>query len=381
MARLRVTDLTDAQRATFAPHVAEWVAIGLATGPCDRIAASAAMRAVYKAGGVSWHGRLVWAQSPVSLALCDAVLRDPKVAEALAPRGKRAGPASVWDSVGDSVWDSVRDSVGDSVGDSVRDSVRASVRDSVGDSVRDSVGDSVGDSVRASVRASVWDSVRDSVNSYWETPYLSFYAWFAAHADLADIVTPLDGLIALQKSAGWWIARRGVALVAERPTHLLRDDQGRLHATDRPAVVWPDGWGVYAWHGTRVPADVIKQPQSITADRVVKEANAEVRRVMLERLGHNRFIADLGALPVHADRFGTLYRVELPDDEPLVMVSLVNSTPEPDGADRAALVQGPDGSWAKRYWLRVPPDITTAHAAVAWTFNKRPAEYQPAAET
>ena len=46
------------------------------------------------------------------------------------------------------------------------------------------------------------------------------------------------------------------------------------------------------------------------------------------------------------------------------MVEVRNSTPEPDGA-------------FKTYFLRVPPDIQTARAAVAWTFSKDEADYEP----
>ena len=50
------------------------------------------------------------------------------------------------------------------------------------------------------------------------------------------------------------------------------------------------------------------------------------------------------------------------------MVKVVNSTPEPDGS-------------FKDYFLRVPPDMQTAHQAVAWTFDKTVATYQPVLQT
>jgi hypothetical protein len=52
----------------------------------------------------------------------------------------------------------------------------------------------------------------------------------------------------------------------------------------------------------------------------------------------------------------------------MVMVKVVNSTPEADGS-------------MKDYFLRVPPTITTARGAVAWTFSKTETEYEPAIET
>jgi hypothetical protein len=52
-----------------------------------------------------------------------------------------------------------------------------------------------------------------------------------------------------------------------------------------------------------------------------------------------------------------------------VLVEVVNATQEPDG-------------WHRRYYLRVPPSIRTARAAVAWTFGiRRVRGYVVAAES
>lgn len=63
-----------------------------------------------------------------------------------------------------------------------------------------------------------------------------------------------------------------------------------------------------------------------------------------------------------------LYKKVLPNDEPVVVVKVTNATPEPDGT-------------YKFYFLRVPPHMTSARTAVAWTFNMNSDEYQPAGES
>jgi hypothetical protein len=98
------------------------------------------------------------------------------------------------------------------------------------------------------------------------------------------------------------------------------------------------------------------------------EENAEVRRIMIERYGQARYLVDSEAKVIHSDDFGTLYRTEIAHDEPLVMVKVVNSTPESDGS-------------FKDYFLRVPPEMERAKQAVAWTFAKQEAEYGPCFET
>jgi hypothetical protein len=275
---------------------------------------------------------------------------------------------SVRDSVGDSVWASVRASVQDSVGDSVWASVRDSVRDSVWASVRDSVRDSVG----ASVQDSVWDSVWDSVYGQHDANWLAFYRYFHDECGLVEQTQKLNGLWKMAKSAGWALPHANICWVSERHHILERDGRGRLHCLTGPACAYPDGWGIYAVHGTRVPADIIEDRASITVARIEAETNAEVRRVMIDLYGPKRYLTDSGAVVVHeypADhaiiglRSARLLRKEVADDEPIVMIDLLNSTPEPDEKE------------TKRYQLRVDPNAydgqaaRDCHAAVASTWR------------
>ena len=252
---------------------------------------------------------------------------------------------------------------------SVGASVRASVRDSVRASVGASVWDSVWDSVRASVRASVWDSVWAGSAGYGQhdANWIGFLDAFRQFG-LADVVERADGLIELTEACGWYWPFKGACILTERHRELRRDERGRLHSENAAAVKYPDGWALYAWHGVRVAEAIILRPESITVEQLRDEPNAEVRRVMLERFGFDRYIDAIGALPIHADEAGTLYRCDIPDDEPLVIVRVKNSTPEPDGH-------------SKHYTLRVPPDITQARQAVAWTFPISNGEYRPLVET
>jgi hypothetical protein len=133
-------------------------------------------------------------------------------------------------------------------------------------------------------------------------------------------------------------------------------------------VVWPDGWGVHAVHGVRVPRQVVEAPETLSVEQIAGEANVEVRRVMLERFGAERFMRESGGRLVQQDEWGKLWRADIAGDEPLVMVEVVNSTAEPDGS-------------FKDYFLRVPPTVRTAREAVAWTFGVDEGAYAPAVET
>jgi hypothetical protein len=181
---------------------------------------------------------------------------------------------------------------------------------------------------------------------------------------------PLAGQMLIGRSAGWWWPFEQVVILTERPCALAMagDEQGRLHHPSGPLVAYPDGWGIWAWHGVRVPRQVIERPDAITVSQIRTTRNLEVRRVLLERYGLDRYLRDADATLAQVDDYGRLWRCELPGDEPLVMVEVVNATAEPDGTFAT-------------YLLRVPPAMRIAKEAVAWTFGMAADDYRPAVQT
>ena len=106
----------------------------------------------------------------------------------------------------------------------------------------------------------------------------------------------------------------------------------------------------------------------MTADEIMAEPEVAVRRVMIERVGTDRFMREVGADRLAEDSAGILWRVDLMDDEPVVCVEVTNAS------------AGTDGTY-RRYMLRVPPTVRSPREAVAWTFGVSAAHYQPTDES
>lgn len=165
----------------------------------------------------------------------------------------------------------------------------------------------------------------------------------------------------------FWVLRDWIVAVP-RPALSLVD--GRLHDPAGPAVSWPGGECYWFWRGLRVPRRVVEEPESLTVADVDREWNLEVRRVVLERMGFDRYVREAGGRVIAEDERGRLWRCRprAPEIEPLVFVEVENATREPDGS-------------ARRYFLRVPLTVNTPHEAVAWTFGLSASHYAPSAES
>jgi len=144
----------------------------------------------------------------------------------------------------------------------------------------------------------------------------------------------------------------------------------RLHCADGPALEYPDGWKVYSWHGLRVPERIILSPETLTSAEVMSEPNAEMARVMIERMGMERFMAESKAKVLDSDVDGA--------GQPRRLLSV----PAPQGSphQRMLAVHVTCPSTGHEYMLAVPPQTKSCAEGVAWTFNCKTEEYVMTAE-
>ena len=359
----KIDNLSPEQIQRFGEWSQRWIEIGLSTEPADFDAATSAALKTYK--------------------ICN--LEKPMVVLRMgSPYAATVGGALAWMYLraffGAQVWDQVGDQVRAQVRDQVRDQVWAQVRDQVRDQVTDQVWDQV------------WAQTREGLNNdrggaFW-APWcalISFFRDVCGWSGPALARFEIDE--ALTKSCGWVWWHQNVVAISDRPSALHRDARGRLHCEDGPSIAYRDGWALYHWHGTAVPRDVIEAPETLTAGAISFETNAEVRRVMVERFGLDRFITESGAAVLHEDRdpLGNprrLLQKSFGDDMPLTLVQVKNSTVEPDGT-------------VKDYFLSVHhelrpllgdgrlggPQKMTCRNAVASTFGMTGTQYAVAAES
>ena len=345
----RIDKLTDEQKAQIGGWADRWVEIGLRTGAADRPKFEGAVRECYRFTKLDPPKAIVWVPSPLVAItagpIASKILEDPSV-------GNRI---DLFPPFTESINQAIAEATRGAGADKVMESGEA----------------------RQVIRA-LWHHYIGG--QFWVGGWGWGGAWTSFFREVCDLELPGDlwdrakAYEATLESACWWWPHREFVVVSERPMWIHREEVGprgpnshRLHASDCPAVAWSDGWAVYSWHGTRVPADVIMNPDTITLERVNAEVNAEVRRAMIEKRGWDWYLSQLGSKPIQEDRYGALYQTTL-NDVAVGIVIVTDSSHEADGT-------------FKRYGLIVNTSHKTAHEAVAATFGMTTEEYRPVRET
>ncbi|GAA0912004.1 hypothetical protein GCM10009557_86100 [Virgisporangium ochraceum] len=387
----RVRRLDEVQRQALPAHADVWVDRALGTDPVRWAAWESGARACYQYCGVGWPARVARVTSPLALARAlDLAQVDETpgrehralagmIRDAVESRTERA----IMNRFDPHVVAAVRREVFEPVDTALAPhAVALAVDDAVTGLLLSHAPARAQESARAAALAvspvgrvrranrrvpSDWRTWTLTLGGRWEsawTAYASFFSAVAADERERGWRRRVEKYSAAQ-SAGWWYPCLDFVLVSEPPvfvrTERVAGSPARLHCATGPAVGWSDGWALYFWHGTRVPAWVVDAP---TVDAVHAEPNVEVRRCGIEALGWDTYIATAGlrlvdTAPDPGNPGFDLRLYDLPErvwGEPTRVLLATNGSAERDGTRR-------------RYGLPVPADVPTAVSAAAWTYG------------
>lgn len=131
----------------------------------------------------------------------------------------------------------------------------------------------------------------------------------------------------------------------------------------------PSGHGFdLRWRGVRVSDRIaFASPQSITGQEILDTLNVELRRILIERLGYEVFLQQVGGIIRDRDQDAggerQLISIPFEDDEPLMLLKVVCP------------------STGHTHVLRVPPYLRTCRQAAAWIAGfDNPDDYHPLIE-
>lgn len=338
---MKITKLTESQKARFPECVEKWIKIGLSTEPADFDKAEGAVRAIYRLCGLGEPEIVLRMGSPMGCC----------VGGTLALVG-----LSVQSQVDENVREQVRQQVWQQLGQQVDQQVESQVWQQVSQHV--------GQQVEQQVRQAMGDSYYNLYNGqFWGS-------WGAYVSFLRDVCGWRDPVLerfaleeALITSCGyiWW--HETVAVICDRPRFIKRDEQGRLHCETGHAIQYPDGWGLSSWHGTTVPDEWISDRSHLKPETILTWENVEQRRAGCEIIGWERILKELDAKEIdrHPDEeIGTLLQVVLPDAGPEKFIRVKCGT-------------------GRFFAVPVPPDVNTAMEAQHWMWGDK--DYQPELRT
>jgi hypothetical protein len=138
----------------------------------------------------------------------------------------------------------------------------------------------------------------DNVHSnYFYTYWLQGSLAFAEAAEYIGVELDQDAVKTLQdfgQVVGYLIPFGNVCFVSLNPTEIHWQDDV-LHNESGPAILYRDGFSVWAIEGLQTDEQVVMRPETQTLDQINDEENIELKRIRISRYGWDRYMKESNA--------------------------------------------------------------------------------------
>ena len=173
----------------------------------------------------------------------------------------------------------------------------------------------------------------------------------------------------LVENCGWIYPFEKKCFVCDRPRRLNFDSEYLLHAEGQPAIEFADNFSVYCYRGVLLPESIGQvAPESWEASWLLREKNAEVRRVLIGAIGYPRICQELQAIELDkwvatgGDSYQEYTLLKIDNDVDIEPIYLLKMTCPSTGHIHV---------------LRVPPKVRSSKEAISWVnWGIAPEEFQ-----
>ncbi len=364
MSQTKVKKLTPAQEALIPVYQEKWRAIALSTGPINRSQAAETIKAAYavmgkKAPKVIFGDRpyeaadIIVSQidNPRSLlrSQFEAKLRSElekqlrnylrsELETQLYRHLKNQLENQLYNALERQFWSSQREELASEISIKLSQQLR-------GQRSREIYWQTLGKQLNNCIQPELWTgygSFLDFCISVLNLPHSYGRNWLIFQSIVQD--------------CGWIYPYDKVCVVCEKPITLSIDSNYRLHAEAKPAVRFSDGFSIYAYHGVILPEWYgFLHPYQWQSQWVLKEHNAEVRRVLIQGIGYDRICQEL-----------EVTELDYWQEYTLLSINFVDDYDDEGFAKPVYLLKMTCPSTGQIHALRVPPDVRSALEAIRW---------------
>ena len=386
--------LTPEHRAQLRPWADRWIRIAMRTEPqteADRAAMIDAINGLYDAAKLPRPEHIVFVPSPlvgrVASGFAAAIwhMRDKGRPAATGDATEAATEAATWAATRAATeaatWDATEAATEAATWAATRAATRAATWDATEAATWDAPTKGWARALAARIAPNAVELLVSCANAamsmyaggnMW-AGYSAFLSFFRHVAKLPLDYSKWQHFETASELGGFRWMHPKFCIVSDFPTVLRVDEARRPHCDDGPSHEWADGWKLYHWHGLRIDDEhswIITDKARITPDLIDAEPNAERRRVMLEVMGYERYVAERKARVVAEDTNHGQPRRLLEMSvrgETIRVLDVLNGSLEPDGSRRRFFLGALDGR--------------TPHECVAASYGINPARYREAVRT
>ena len=361
----KIEKLSVEQEARLPEFRKEWLTTGLNTDPCDRQATEKAIKGIYEWCGQKAPEKFIWMDSPLGCQIFLNLFKNcskTKIEETDMWANLGDNLAA---NLGDKLWAHLWDNLAVNLAAHLEDNLAVNLGDNLAVNLQANLGANLGAKLWANLGAKLGDKLKNNIKKL-DLEYFNIKSWFfggslfsywvawITFAKEIGLKYPdkqqkgLNLMATLCKSSFWWYPFKGFCVCSEKPKFIFREN-GRFHNVTGAAIEFRDGYKLWSIDGMTVTEQIVMMPETLTIQQIEDETNVEIRRIMIQRFGEEKYLIETKAVCIDFSA-----GLGLQGSAPRALYVL------PKGEK---ILFGTDGSTKRPYFMRVPTEAKTCSEA------------------
>ena len=282
-----INELTPEQNSMLPKYHDKWFEIGMNTDPINLEDATRAVNLMYECAGLSHPKTVIHLPSPL------AVTKERKVGKSVYYEIISVSGSQIWKQINKEVWKHLHDHLVDPINSEILRQNRYHIIDQL------------------------WDQTGNfyTYNVFSGSHESKWFAFLEFLHDNFNLADKAKGLIETSKCAGWVWPFENMAIITDRP-EVCHVENGLLHCDSGPAIIYRDGFSVFAFNGVRLPREWVEQKNTIDPLTILQVENADQRAAGLALIGWDRALKHLNHAVIEDTNnpaHGQLLEIHLPE--------------------------------------------------------------------
>lgn len=171
-------------------------------------------------------------------------------------------------------------------------------------------------------KSETFDFTSNSIYGNQDASWISFYDFFMEETDV-DGLDKLKPLRELCHLSGWCITQNDIVFVSEKPKELHMED-GRLHNPEGPAILYDDGFSVYALNGVSLRGVEHLMDRNADPKAIINVDNVQQRAELINWYGIEKLFEHLKPKLIDTWNDYELYKLNVYEDIDRVYLKMKN---------------------------------------------------------
>jgi len=184
--------------------------------------------------------------------------------------------SNIWSNIGSNIWSNIESNIRSNIESNIWSNIESNIRSNIESNIESNIWSNIRSNIESNIESNIWSNIWSNIESNIESNKLEFFGFSSNEATYLQwyiypkyyfdngLLLPdkyselLNSYIEMAIDAWAVYYSPNIAIVSRKP-EIKRNNEGRLHSLNSPAVLFKDGYEIHYINGIYFPKEMFEK--------------------------------------------------------------------------------------------------------------------------